>query len=185
MAVTPSTMSPLGTAAPGFTLPDPRTGYSVSLADYAGAPLLVIFMCNHCPFVVHVMDELVALGEWCRSQGCGVVAVSSNDVTTHPDDGPEKMAALAEQRGFSFAYLYDETQEVARAYDAACTPDFFLYDADHRLAYRGQLDESRPGNNVPVTGADLRAAISAVLAGEAPAGDQRPSAGGKIKWKAS
>ena len=149
-----------------------------------GRPLLVMFICNHCPFVVHVIDELVRIGDDYTPKGLGVVAISSNDVSTHPDDAPEKMAALAGQKSFSFPYVYDETQEVAKAYGAACTPDFFLYDADHRLAYRGQLDDSRPESGTPVTGEDLRTAIEQVLRGEQPSKDQKPSAGCNIKWKA-
>jgi len=183
MAVTPSTMTPLGEKAPAFTLPDPRAGRDVSLSEFDGRPLLVMFICNHCPFVVHVLDELVRLGVDYRGEGLGVVAISSNNVATHPDDAPDRMAQLAEEKGFAFPYLYDESQEVARAYGAACTPDFFLYDADHRLAYRGQLDDSRPNTDVPVTGRDLRAAIDAVLRGQKPSEDQRPSAGCNIKWK--
>jgi len=183
MALTPSNMVPLGAAAPDFSLPEPRSGKMVSKSDFTGKPLLVMFICNHCPFVVHVMDELVKIGNEYGQKGVGVVAISSNDVTTHPDDAPEKMAALAEEEGFTFPYVYDESQEVAKAYDAACTPDLYLYDADHKLAYRGQLDGSRPENGVPVTGEDLRAALDAVLAGETPSGEQIPSAGCNIKWK--
>ncbi len=184
MAVTPSTMTPLGEKAPGFELPDPRTGNTVSSEGFRGKPLLVMFICNHCPFVVHVIDELVRIGNHYAPRGLGVVAISSNDVSTHPDDAPEKMAALAGQKGFSFPYVYDETQEVAKAYGAACTPDFFLYDADHRLAYRGQFDDSRPKSGTPVTGKDLRTAVEQVLRGEQPSKDQKPSAGCNIKWKA-
>jgi peroxiredoxin len=177
-------MPPLGEKAPSFELPEPRTGRTVSSESFKGKPLLVMFICNHCPFVVHVIDELVRLGADYGPKGLGVVAISSNDVSTHPDDAPEKMAKMAEEKGFSYPYLYDETQEVAKAYGAACTPDFFLYDADHRLAYRGQLDDSRPESGTPVTGADLRAAIESVLRGEQPSRDQKPSAGCNIKWKA-
>jgi peroxiredoxin len=183
MAVTPSTMIPLGEKAPSFTLPDPRTGRDVSSEEFKGKPLLVMFICNHCPFVIHVADELARLGVDYREKGLGIVAISSNDVTTHPDDAPDKMAQMAEEKGFNFPYVYDESQEVARAFSAACTPDFFLYDADHRLAYRGQLDDSRPKTDEPVTGRDLRAAIDAVLRGEQPSDDQKPSAGCNIKWK--
>jgi len=183
MALTPSNMVPLGAAAPDFSLPEPRTRKMVSKSDFVGKPLLVMFICNHCPFVIHVLDELVKIGKEYGEKGVGVVAISSNDVTTHPDDAPEKMAALAEEKGFTFPYVYDESQKVARAYDAACTPDLYLYDADHTLAYRGQLDGSRPESGVPVTGEDLRAALDAVLAGEKPSGEQIPSAGCNIKWK--
>ena len=183
MARTPSTMSPLGTTCPDFTLPDPRGG----TVDRDGAMgehgLLVMFLCNHCPFVVHVADELAAIGRDYAGSGLGIVAISSNDVANYPDDSPEKMAQEAGHRGYVFPYLYDETQGVARAFDAACTPDFFLYDADGLLVYRGQLDGSRPGNEEPVTGADLRAAMDALVAGEAIPAEQTPSLGCNIKWK--
>ena len=185
MALTPSTMAPLGAEAPDFALPDPRReNQLVRLDDVAGTRgTLVMFICNHCPFVVHVEDQLAALGRDYESSEIGVVAISSNDVATHPDDAPELMAAFAARQDFRFPYLFDETQDVARAYSAACTPDFFLYDGDRRLAYRGQLDDSRPSNNTPVSGRDLRAAIDAVLRGETPSPEQRPSAGCNIKWK--
>ncbi len=183
MAVTPSTMSPLGSPAPAFALPDTISGGTVSLADFAGKPLLVMFICNHCPYVVHVLDELVRLGAEYTAKGVGVVAVCSNDVANYPDDSPEKMAELGKARDFAFPYLHDAEQEVARAYDAACTPDFFLYDASHRLAYRGQLDGSRPGSGDPVTGRDLRAALDTVLGGGTPDSAQTPSAGCNIKWR--
>ncbi|MBX9792194.1 MAG: thioredoxin family protein [Pirellulales bacterium] len=183
MALTPSTMLPLGTKAPGFELQDSVSGKLVRLADFdESAALLVMFICNHCPFVKHVADELARLGRDYAAKGVGVVAISSNDVKTHPDDGPEPMAAEARRRGYTFPYLYDATQEVAKAYRAACTPDFYVFDADRRLVYRGQLDSSRPDSGIPVTGADLRAALDAVLAGKAVAGDQRPSIGCNIKW---
>ena len=184
MAVTPSTMAPLGTAAPDFSLPEPRSRRTRSVQEFAGRPLLVMFICNHCPFVKHVADELARIGAEYGPKGLAVVAISSNDVVTHPDDSPEKMAVFASEQGFEFPYLYDESQEVARAYDAACTPDYFLYDATHSLAYRGQLDDSRPGNAEPVNGRDLRRAIDDVLAGRTPAAEQRPSAGCNIKWRA-
>jgi hypothetical protein len=142
-----------------------------------------MFICNHCPFVKHVADQLAALGRDCMTRGIGVVAISSNDVASHPADSPEQMIHEAEERGYSFPYLYDETQEVAKAYHAACTPDFFLFDAQRKLVYRGQLDASRPGNDLPVTGADLRAAIEAILEGRPQAEEQRPSLGCNIKWK--
>lgn len=182
MAVTPSTMLPLGTPAPDFSLPD-ISGETVSRDTYAGHPLLVMFICNHCPFVVHVAAELARLGNDYRDK-LAIVAISSNDTSTHPDDAPDKMKEEAAQRGYSFPYLYDESQEVAKAYHAACTPDFFLFDAEHKLAYRGQLDDSRPNSDIPVTGKDLRAAIDAVLAGKPADEKQRPSAGCNIKWKA-
>ena len=183
MARTESTMTELGTPAPHFNLPDP-SGKVWSLADFAGDKgLLVMFICNHCPFVKHLAPALAQLGKDYEGQGLGVVAINSNDVGNYPDDAPEKMAEEVVARGYTFPYVFDETQEVARAYGAACTPDFFLYDADRRLAYRGQFDDSRPDSGVPVTGADLRAAIDAVLAGERPAADQKPSIGCNIKWK--
>lgn len=182
MAVTPSTMLPLGTPAPDFALPD-ISGEIVKRETYAGHPLLVMFICNHCPFVVHVASELARLGNDYRDK-LAIVAISSNDTSTHPADAPEKMKEEAAHRGYSFPYLFDESQEVAKAYFAACTPDFFLFDKDHKLAYRGQLDDSRPNSDIPVTGKDLRAAIDAVLAGKPANEKQRPSAGCNIKWKA-
>jgi len=183
MVRTPSTMLPLGTRAPDFALPN-VDGRTVTLADSAGPKgTLVMFICNHCPFVKHVADQLAALGSEYLPRGIGVVAISSNDVSSHPADSPEQMVHEAEDRGYVFPYLYDETQEVAHAYHAACTPDFFLFDGDRKLAYRGQLDASRPGNDVPVTGADLRAAIDALLAGHPVPTEQRPSLGCNIKWK--
>lgn len=185
MAATPSTMIDLGTKAPDFCLPEPRTGHDVSYGRIAGAKgTLVMFICNHCPFVIHVKDELAKIGRDYEGQGIGIVAISSNNVETHPDDAPDKMAAFAEANGFTFPYLYDETQEVAKAYSAACTPDFFLFDADDKLVYRGQLDDSRPKSDVPVTGTDLRAALDAVVAGKAVSIEQMPSIGCNIKWKA-
>ena len=183
MVRTPSTMLPLGTGAPDFSLPN-VDGRTVTLADAAGPRgTLVMFICNHCPFVKHVADQLAALGRDCLPRGIGVVAISSNDVSSHPADSPEQMVHEAEERGYVFPYLYDETQEVAHAYHAACTPDFFLFDGDRKLAYRGQLDASRPGNEIPVTGADLRAAIDALLSGHPVPTEQRPSLGCNIKWK--
>lgn len=185
MVKTASTMLPLGTAAPGFSLPDTVTGNTVSLSDFAGKKgLLVMFICNHCPFVIHVRDPLIALGKEYQEKGLGVVAISANDITTHPDDSPDKMKAFAAEHGFTFPYLYDETQAVAKAYTAACTPDFFLFDGEHHLFYRGQMDDSRPSNGKPVTGADLRAACDAVLAGDPVPDPQQPSIGCNIKWKA-
>ena len=183
MVRTPSTMLPLGTRAPDFTLPN-VDGRLVSLAGAVGPKgTLVMFICNHCPFVKHVADQLAALGRDFMPQGIGIVAISANDVAAHPADSPEQMVREAEERGYPFPYLYDASQEVAKAYHAACTPDFFLFDGARSLVYRGQLDASRPGNDVPVTGADLRAAIEAVLAGRVPAGNQTPSIGCNIKWK--
>jgi len=181
MALTPSTMLPLGTVAPDFSLPD-TDGKTVKLADHKGKPLLVMFICNHCPFVKHVADELARLGRDYAAKAA-IVAISSNDVTSHPDDSPEKMKAEKKARGYTFAYLFDETQRVARAYNAACTPDFFLFDKQHKLVYRGQLDGSRPGNEIKNDGKDLRAALDAVIAGKSPDEKQTPSIGCNIKWK--
>lgn len=183
MARTPSTMVPLGTEACQFELPN-VDGRMVRLSDVRGPRgTVVMFICNHCPFVKHVADQLAALGRDYMPSGVGFVAISANDVSSHPADSPEQMVREAEERGYPFPYLYDATQEVAKAYHAACTPDFFLFDAGLRLAYRGQLDGSRPGNGVPVTGSDLRAAIDAVRAGRAAAAEQTPSIGCNIKWK--
>jgi peroxiredoxin len=183
MVRTPSTMLPLGTAAPDFSLPN-LDGRLMSLGDVAGEKgTVVMFICNHCPFVKHVADQLAVLGRDYLPRGIGVVAISSNDVSTHPADSPEQMVHEAEERGYLFPYLYDETQEVAQAYHAACTPDFYLFDAGRALVYRGQLDPSRPGSDVPVTGSDLRAAIEALLAGQPPVAEQIPSLGCNIKWK--
>jgi peroxiredoxin len=183
MAATASTMLPLGTAAPDFHLPD-ATGHLVSRDDFAGSSaLLVMFLCNHCPYVKHVAEEVVRLAREYQARGVGVVAISSNDVAQYPEDGPARMAEVAAAMGATFPYLYDETQAVAKAYHAACTPDFFLFTADRRLAYRGQLDGARPGNDVPVNGHDLRAALDAVVAGMPVPEPQRPSLGCSIKWK--
>ena len=182
MAETPSTMRALGTPAPSFELPD-FSGKVHRISDYQGKPLLVGFICNHCPFVKHIADKLAELTAEFQKRGVGVVLISANDVSTHPQDSPEKMAKFAEERGLEVPYLYDETQEVAKAYEAACTPDFFLFDASQKLVYRGQFDDSRPGNNVPVTGKDLRDAVEAVLQGRSPREEQKPSVGCNIKWK--
>jgi peroxiredoxin len=183
MVATPSRMLALGTAAPPFDLPD-TDGKNVSLSDFKDSrAILVMFICNHCPFVRHVRPELARLGRDYPSQGVAVVAISSNDVTAFPDDSPEMMRREKNEAGYTFPYLYDETQAVAKAYRAACTPDFFLFDAGRRLVYRGQLDDSRPGNNLPVTGGDLRGALDAVLAGRPVSGAQKPSLGCNIKWK--
>ncbi|MGH7131496.1 MAG: thioredoxin family protein [Phycisphaerales bacterium] len=189
MARTPSIMIPLGTPAPDFALPDAtQNGKIVTLADFTGKPaLLVMFLCNHCPFVKHVRAQLAQLGRDYQPKGVGIVAISANDIASHPDDSPEKMALEAKVAGYTFPYLYDESQSVAKAYSAACTPDFFVFDAQHRLVYRGQLDESRPskytGRDVPVTGKDLRTALDAALAGKPPVTTQYPSLGCNIKWK--
>ncbi|HRQ72438.1 MAG TPA: thioredoxin family protein [Phycisphaerales bacterium] len=183
MAQTPSTMLPLGTAAPSFTLEDAVSGRTVSLADFAGRPVLVMFICNHCPFVKHVRGELAKIGREYGERGVGIVAICSNDAEKYPDDGPAKMRDEARAAGYTFPYLFDAAQDAAKRYRAACTPDFFLFDKQHRLVYRGQLDDSRPSNGIPVTGRDLRAALDALLRGEAAATDQKPSIGCNIKWK--
>src|SRR5687767_2889599 len=183
MVRTPSTMLSLGTEAPDFSLIN-VDGKNVSLRDFDKAPaLLVVFMCNHCPFVKHLADALAQFANEYMAKGLAVVGVNSNDVANYPADSPEQMVREAEERGYHFPYLYDETQEVAKAYRAACTPDFFLFDRDRRLVYRGQFDDSRPDNGKPITGADLRAAIDAVLAGKRPSEQQRPGIGCNIKWK--
>lgn len=183
MVRTPSTMLPLGTQAPDFRLIN-VDGREVSLDDFQDAPaLLVMFMCNHCPFVIHVADELARLTAEYMARGVAIVGINSNDASQYPADSPERMVVEAENRGYRFPYLYDENQEAAHAYRAACTPDFFLFDQDRRLFYRGQMDASRPQSGVPVTGEDLRLALDAVLAGEQPPADQRPSLGCNIKWK--
>jgi peroxiredoxin len=186
MALTPSTMIPLGTAAPDFRLPDVVGGQTVSLADFTDKKtLLVMFICRHCPYVVHVQDELARIGRDFGPRGVAIVAISANDAVSHPGDAPEGLRRQAHDVGFPFPYLYDESQAVARAFGAACTPDFFLFDVNRRLMYRGQLDDSRPGNGKPVTGRDLRAALDAALAGQKAPDVQRPSAGCNIKWKSS
>ena len=185
MALTPSTMLALGTAAPDFRLPDVVSGQTIALSTFSGVQaLLVMFICRHCPYVQHVQQELARLGKDYATQSVGIVAISANDVTTHPDDAPDRLKAMAKELGFTFPYCYDETQDTAKAYTAACTPDFFLFDATRRLVYRGQLDDSRPGNGKPVTGRDLRAAMDAVLAGKPVSPHQKPSLGCNIKWKA-
>ncbi len=182
MVRTLSTMVPLGTEAPDFSLPS-FDGAVVTRGSFAGKPLLVMFICNHCPYVKHLRDHIAATCRSYSAKGLAIVGISSNDVENYPDDSPEKMAEEAEAAGYDFPYLYDETQEVAKAYRAACTPDFFLYDENHRLVYRGQYDDSRPKTDTPVTGRDLIAAMDAVLAGEAPSTEQRNSVGCNIKWK--
>ncbi|MBW4461719.1 MAG: thioredoxin family protein [Nodosilinea sp. WJT8-NPBG4] len=183
MAMVESTMLPLGTAAPHFELRDVVSGQTINLGTFADdRALLVMFICRHCPFVKHVEQELARLGRDYGPKGVGIVAISANSLQTHPQDGSEHLKAQAQDVGFTFPYCFDETQEVAKAYTAACTPDFFVFDEAKTLAYRGQLDDSRPGNNLPVTGADLRAALDAVLAAEAMPGHQKPSIGCNIKW---
>ena len=183
MVRTASTMLALGTIAPDFGLPDTKGGL-VSPADFKEAPaLLVVFMCNHCQFVKYILSKMVELVKLYQQKGVAVVAINSNDIEGFPADRPEMMAMLAEDKGFTFPYLYDESQVVAAAYHAACTPDFFLFDGERKLVYRGQLDDSRPDNNIPITGDDLTAAVDAVLAGSPVAADQKPSIGCNIKWK--
>jgi thiol-disulfide isomerase/thioredoxin len=170
--------------APGFRLPDTVSGKQLSLNDSKGkSGTVIMFICNHCPFVLHVNDELVKLANDYREKGIGFIAISANDVVTHPGDAPEKMKEAALRLGYPFPYCYDEAQEVARAYDAACTPDFFIYNKGLELVYRGQLDGSRPGNGIPVTGQDIRAALDCLLAGKPVPAEQRPSIGCNIKWK--
>jgi len=183
MVMVSSTMLELGTPAPDFALPDVVSGDTISLDTFAGKPALVVmFICQHCPFVKHVQDELARLGHDYAPQNVGILAVSANSVQTHPQDAPEHLKAMAETLHFNFPYCYDETQEMTKAYTAACTPDFFVFDGDRKLAYRGQLDDSRPGNDVPVTGKDLRDAIDTVLAGNPLSPEQKPSIGCNIKW---
>src|ERR1700677_2540473 len=183
MALTPSTMLPLGTSAPDFRLPD-TSGKMVALADFATAPALaVLFICNHCPYVKHIRVGLAQFGAEYQRRGAAIVAISSNDVQSHPADSPEMMAREVKAAGYAFPYLYDESQAVAKAYRAACTPDIFLFDAQRKLVYRGQFDDSRPGNGQPVTGRDLRAATDAVLAGQRVSPSQVASIGCNIKWR--
>lgn len=185
MVMTESTMLPLGTKAPDFSLPDVTRGKTVSLSDFKGVPaLLVIFMCNHCPFVKHIREGLASFGRDYQAKGVVIIGINSNDVANYPEDHPDKMKREAREFGYTFPYLFDESQEVAQAYQAACTPDFFLFDRDLKLVYRGQFDGSRPGNDIPVTGKDLRVATDAVLEGLEVPQDQTPSIGCNIKWKA-
>ena len=185
MALVASTMLALRTEAPEFSLPEPATGDTVSLSRFDDAQgLLVVFLSNHCPFVKHLADHFAGLAAEYQGRGVAVVGINANDVANYPDDSPEKMVDEVARRGYTFPYLFDESQEVAKAYRAACTPDFFLFDADRRLVYRGQYDGSRPSLDVPVTGEDLRAALEAVLGGGAPAAEQVPSVGCNIKWRA-
>ncbi len=184
MVRTASTMLALGTTAPEFHLPDAVSGQNISLASFAGKQgLLVIFMCCHCPFVKHIEQELAKLGQDYGDKNLGIVAISSNDAEKYPDDAPPKLKEMAETLDFNFPFCYDATQEVAKAYTAACTPDFFLFDSKYNLVYRGQLDDSRPSLDIPVTGADLRRAIDTLLAGQALSPEQKPSIGCNIKWK--
>lgn len=183
MAVTPSSMLPLGTPLPEFALVDVVTDRSVHSASLSGAVAVVAFICNHCPFVVHIKAGLSEFGRYCQERGVRLIAISANDVTTHPMDGPVNMAEEARRHQYAFPYLFDETQAVARAFDARCTPEFYVFDAAGKLAYRGQFDDARPGRPTPVTGADVRAAVDALLSGASPSADQKPSVGCNIKWK--
>lgn len=184
MALTESNMLPIGTVAPSFALPDTVSDQEVSLSDVAGEnATVVMFICNHCPYVIHVNEEIIRVVNDYQSKGVGFVGISSNDVENYPQDGPDKMKAHAQAVGYNFPYLYDASQEVAKAYDAACTPDFYVFDGEKKLAYRGRLDSSRPNSGQPLTGTDLRAALDAILGGEAVTDKQYPSAGCNIKWK--
>lgn len=182
MVTTESINLPLGASAPAFTLPDTRSNVPVSLAEQAGSSVLIVFMCNHCPYVVHLLDELVSLAREATRDNVVTIAISANDVTRYPQDGPEKMAALAKLRNFDFPYCFDESQSVARAYGAVCTPDIFLFDTGHQLYYHGQFDNSRPGQG-QAHGADLRNAIQLLVQGRPAPTDTRPSVGCSIKWK--
>ena len=184
MALTPSNMLPLGTKAPHFKLVDTKDDSQKSLEELKGeVGTLVMFICNHCPFVIHVNEELVKIADNYKSDGINLIGISSNDVINYPQDGPDKMKQHAIDNGYNFPYLYDETQDVAKAYDAACTPDFFLFNEDMALVYAGQLDDSRPGNGKPVTGKDLRSAIEALISNNPVNTNQKPSMGCNIKWK--
>lgn len=184
MALTPTTSIPLGFKAPDFSLPNVVTGKTITYQDVAGEKgTLVMFICNHCPFVIHIQHELVKLVNDYLPKGIGFVAISANDVVNYPQDGPTEMKKLAEKLKFPFPYCYDETQEVAKAYDAACTPDFSLFNQNNNCVYRGQLDDARPGNNIPVTGNTLRAVLDDMLAGKKITDNQKPSVGCNIKWK--
>ncbi|HPY42248.1 MAG TPA: thioredoxin family protein [Thiolinea sp.] len=184
MARTPSTMLALGTIAPDFSLPEPVTGKTVALKDFQGKPLLVAFICNHCPYVLHIQTAFARMAEEYQAKGIAVVAINANDVANYPDDSPEKMIEQVNDVPYTFPYLFDESQQVAKAYQAACTPDFFLFDAKHQLYYRGQFDDARPRSDIPVTGKDMRAAMDGLLAGMAAPENQVASLGCNIKWKA-
>lgn len=184
MALTPSTMLALGTKAPDFKLPDVVSGKTISPDTFKDKrALLIMFICKHCPYVMHVKHELAQIGKDYASKNLGIVAISANDASNYPEDSPKNLAAMARELAFNFPFCYDERQDIAQAYTAACTPDFFLFDKDRKLVYRGQLDDSRPGNNKPVTGQDLRAALDAVLADKPVNPNQKPSLGCNIKWK--
>lgn len=184
MARTPSTMLELGTQAPDFSLLEPASDNTVSLSDFAGKPVLIAFICNHCPYVIHIREAFAAFARDYQAKGLQVIAISSNDAEKYPADSPEKMIEEVNTQGYVFPYLFDDSQETAKAYQAACTPDFFLFDANHKLYYRGQFDDARPRNEEPVTGKDMIAAADALLAGEAAPVDQKASLGCNIKWKA-
>jgi peroxiredoxin len=184
MAATPSRMVSLGTKMPSFSLPDTVSGKTIDASSLAGRPSVVIFICNHCPFVKHIRVGLAAFGRFCRERKVPMVAISSNDAASYPADGPDAMAAEVVQAGYVFPYLYDESQAVAKAFDARCTPDLFIFDRDGKLAYRGQFDDARPSNQIPVTGRDARDAVEALLDGQPPATEQKASIGCNIKWKA-
>jgi len=184
MSETPSTMLEIGSQAQNFSLPEPASGNQVSLTDFKGKPLLVIFSCNHCPYVLHIIESFTEFANQAQQRGLAVVMINSNDVAGYPADSPAKMIELAQRQGFEFPYLYDESQQVASAYRAACTPDFFLFDSSHRLVYRGQYDGSRPGNNVAVSGSDMLSAVDALFSGSDIPADQVPSVGCNIKWRA-
>lgn len=183
MARTPSNMLALATPAPEFALLEPATGKIVCLSDFIGQPLLVAFICNHCPYVIQIREAFAQMATEYQQRGVAVVAINSNDVTNYPDDSPENMVRAVKELGYTFPYLFDETQNIARAYQAACTPDLYLFDANHRLYYRGQFDDARPANDVLVTGADLRRALDNLLTHQPPPESQKPSLGCNIKWK--
>jgi len=183
MARTPSNMIELGTTAPSFSLPEPETNSDVSLADFSGKPVLIAFICNHCPYVIQIMDEFVKFTAEYQHKGLSVIAINSNDVANYPDDSPAMMIEYGKNSGFTFPYLFDESQQTAKNYQAACTPDFFLFDENHALFYRGQFDSARPGNDDAVTGNNMRAACDALLQNNSLSSDQIPSLGCNIKWK--
>ncbi|MCP4490537.1 MAG: thioredoxin family protein [Gammaproteobacteria bacterium] len=183
MSQTLSTMPGVGTRAPDFNLPEPASGKYIGLSDYQDQPLLVVFSCNHCPYVIHILESFTDYANSIQQNGLSVVMISANDVDSYPDDSQAKMIVLSTQYGFKFPYLYDQSQAVAMAYRAACTPDFFLFNHKHELVYRGQYDGSRPGNETPVSGVDLKAASKALLTGQSPPAQQVPSMGCNIKWR--
>ncbi len=183
MAATPSTMQSLGTSMPTFSLPEPATGRTIRSEEFSGAPVVVAFFCNHCPFVKLIADKFADVARECEELGARVVAINSNDVENYPEDSPDKMIEEEKLRGYTFPYLYDESQSVAKEFKAACTPDFFVYDSAGKLAYRGQFDDARPGSDEAVTGADLKEAVAAICAGKPAPEVQKPSIGCNIKWK--